>query len=186
MLAHHPVTFVLSFLAALVAVATFAMPARALDRGGDGYYTTGNGVRVKKVVIVKVDVYSITHAMKQLPASRSKQAVLQMDVDKKIDFTMLRTVDAEKLQNAMKDGFEMNGYGDQAKIGQFVGAFTNELKEGQSVHIRYDAGSKTTTISVEGGGSANVRGVDFMHAVWSLWFGNIDQPELGDALISRI
>ena len=28
--------------------------------------------------------------------------------------------------------------------------------------------------------------VDFMQAVWSIWFGKIDQPKLGDQLISKL
>jgi hypothetical protein len=39
---------------------------------------------------------------------------------------------------------------------------------------------------VQGQGAASVDGVDFMKAVWSIWFGKIDQPSLGDQLISRI
>jgi hypothetical protein len=31
-----------------------------------------------------------------------------------------------------------------------------------------------------------VDGVDFMKAVWSIWLGKIDQPKLGDQLISQL
>jgi hypothetical protein len=181
----HHLAFVFPLLAALCAVAV-STRAWALEPASDGWYHTGDGVRVKKVVFVNVKVYAISHAMKQLPATKSKQAVIDMDTDKKIAFRMLRDVDAEKLQNAMKEGFEMNGYSDGGKIGQFVGAFSNEIKEGQWVTIKYDSAAKTTTIMVQGSGSATVGGVDFMRAVWSLWFGNIDQPALGDSMISRM
>jgi len=61
------------------------------------------------------------------------------------------------------------------------------IKEGQFVTITYDSGAKSTTIRVlGGGGSATVSGVDFMKATWSIWFGKIDQPSLGDALISKM
>jgi len=42
------------------------------------------------------------------------------------------------------------------------------------------------TVTVQGGGTATIPGVDFMKAVWSIWFGKIDQPALGDALIRNI
>ena len=42
----------------------------------------------------------------------------------------------------------MNGYGDAGKIGQFIGAFTGELKEKSSVSIVYDAEKKATTVKV--------------------------------------
>lgn len=39
---------------------------------------------------------------------------------------------------------------------------------------------------IQGMGSATIGGVDFMKAVWSLWFGKIDQPRLGDDLMSKM
>ena len=39
-------------LFALCAVALFALPAAALERDRDGYYHTGEGVRVKKVAFI--------------------------------------------------------------------------------------------------------------------------------------
>src|SRR5690349_9178978 len=84
--------------------------------------------------------------------------------------------------DAVREAYEMNGYGDAAKIAAFTNALSaKELKEGDAVTIRYDAARKTTTISGPGG-SATVAGEDFMRATWSIWFGKIDQPELGDHL----
>ncbi len=28
--------------------------------------------------------------------------------------------------------------------------------------------------------------LDFMKAVWSVWLGNADQPQLGEALVARL
>jgi hypothetical protein len=67
-----------------------------------------------------------------------------------------------------------------------MSAFSGELKEGAKVNIVYDADKKSTTVSVGGGGSATVAGVDFMKAVWSIWLGKIDQPKMGDQLISKL
>jgi hypothetical protein len=174
---------IVPFLAAAVMAVSSAW---ALEPARDGYFHTGEGIRYKKVAIVNVKVYAIKHAMKQLPAQKSKQAVIDIDTDKRIKLTMLRDVDAEKIQGALRDGYAMNGYGDAAKINSFVGAMNRELKEGSSVTITYSSATKSTSISVEGAGSASVAGEDFMRATWSLWFGKIDQPALGDAMISRI
>ena len=65
-------------------------------------------------------------------------------------------------------------------------AFTKELKEGTNVQLTYAAGPKTTTIKVEGDGTATIPGSDFMRGTWSIWLGNFDQPALSEALISRI
>jgi len=169
----------------MVALLVTTATAWALDKGADGYYKTGSGVRVKTVVMVDVKVYSITHYMKELPPSKSKKAVIDMDTGKKFSWTMLRDVEKDKIVDALKEAFAKNGYSDQGKIGKFIGAF-GDLKENGKVTITYDEGSKNTTITVQGGGSATVNGVDFMKGVWSIWFGNIDQKSLGDQLISAI
>lgn len=151
----------------------------------DDWTLTGSGVRVKTVVMVDVNVYAISHYMKELPPTKSKQAVIDMDTGKKFVWTMKRDVDQEKIQNALKEAFAMNGYSDSGKIGQFIGAFAADLKEKAQVTIIYDADKKETSVST-GSGKATVGGVDFMKAVWSIWFAKIDQPKLGDQLISKL
>ena|SRR5579871_4928261 len=177
--ARHPLSRWVAFALGLLAIVV-ASGARA-----DDWTFTGSGIRQKKIAFVSVDVYAISHFMKQLPPAKSKQAVIDMDTGKKFVWTMKRDVDRDKIRSALTDAFAMNGYGDGGKIGQFLGAFQADLKEGGVVSIVYDADRKVTTVST-GSGSATVAGVDFMRGVWSLWFGKIDQPSLGDALISRI
>jgi hypothetical protein len=174
--------------ALLIAVAAFvvALSSWALEPNADGWFHTGSGVRVKTVVLVDVKVYEINHFMKKLPDSKSKRAVIDLDAEKKITWKMLRDVDAEKIQTALRDAFKMNGYSDAGKINAFLGAFKSELKENAKVTISYNSEKKTTTVNVAGGGSATVEGVDFMKGVWSIWFGQIDQPKLGDAMISKL
>jgi len=168
-------------IAALAALLVAAFPARA-----DDWILTGVGTRVKTIAFVDIDVYEISHFVKQAPASKSKQEMISADVHKKLAWKMLRDVDKEKIQDALKGAFASNNYKDAAKIGAFLGAFTGELKEGARVSIVYDADKKSTTVTVGGGGSATVAGVDFMKGVWSIWFGTIDQPKLGDQLLSRL
>jgi hypothetical protein len=94
-------------------------------------------------------------------------------------------VDAEKIRKALREGYAKNSYGDSAKIEQIVAPFTNEVKEGSSVVITYDAARRATTLETNGV-RATVPGTDFMRATWSLWFGNIDQPTLTDSLMSKL
>jgi hypothetical protein len=171
-------------LFALAAVVLFALPAAALERDRDGFFHTGEGVRVKKVAFINVKVYAIDHYMKDLPQAKSKQAVIDAAVDKRFSWKMLRTVDAEKIKNALREAFAKNGYSDSAKIDSFVGSFGKELKEGDQVTIKYDAARKATTVTSPSG-SATVSGEEFMKATWSIWFGKIDQPNLGDSLLNR-
>lgn len=175
-----------AFLSALVALAV-SLPALALDRGADGFYLTGSGTRVKHVAFITANVYDVWHYVKELPPAKSRQAIIDIDVDKKIVWRMKRTVDADKIKNALGEAYAMNGYGDKGKIDRFLGAVTADLKDGAVVNIKYDAGSKNTSISIQGAGNATVNGVDFMKATWSIWFGKMeDQPKLGDELISKI
>jgi hypothetical protein len=171
-------------LLAIVALGLFALPASALERDHDGYFHTGEGIRYKKIAFINIKVYEIDHFMKDLPPQKSKQAVIDANVDKLIRWKMLRTVDAEKIRKALREAYAKNGYGNNGKIEPFVDSITKELKEGDSVTIKYDAAKQVTTISSPAG-TATVPGEDFMKATWSLWFGKIDQKDLGDALLNR-
>ncbi|HVH45568.1 MAG TPA: chalcone isomerase family protein [Labilithrix sp.] len=172
----------LLFVIVLGLFASFTTSALA-----DGAIHTGDSVRVKSVGPFTAKVYAIRHEMKERPAQKSKQAVIEADVDKKFTWTMLRDVESSKIQKALREAFALNGFGDQGRIGQFVGAFNkDEVKEKSSVVISYSVATKTTTIWVQNGASATIPGNDFMKAVWSIWLGKIDQPAMGDQLIARL
>lgn len=176
-------SFLLTVLVAALFV-TFGAPKSASAQGA--WVHTGDAVRTKSVGPFTAKVYSIRHDMKEKVA-KSKQAVIEADVDKKFTWRMLRDVEAKKIQKALQDAFAMNGYGDGGKIGQFVGAFNkDEVKEDSAVVITYSAANKSTTIWVQNMGSATIAGADFMKAVWSIWFGKIDQPSMGDQLIAKL
>lgn len=160
--------------------------AAAIEREASGYYLTGKAVRQKKLGPFHVDVYAISHFMRDLPPVRSKQAVIAMDTDKAFTWRLLRSLEAKQIRDALSEAYAMNGYTDTAKIGLFLNAFTGPLPEGTTVQIRYSSTAKTTTLSVAGGGNATVPGIDFMQGTWRIWFAKIDQSDLGDELIRRI
>ena len=172
-------------LAVVTAILMVTTGAFALEPGKDGYYLTGSGVRVKTVVLIDVKVYAISHFMKSLPEHKSKRAVIDAATDKRFVWKFLRDVPSEKIREALKEGYAKNNYGDAGKIGQATGVFADEMKEGTPVTISYNHEKKETTFTA-GGKSATIAGEDFMKATWSLWFGNLDQPKLGDALISKL
>lgn len=179
----RPALLLSMLLALVVSISTAAF--------ADGWIFTGSSVRTKSVGPFTAKVYSIRHDMKEKPATKSKQSVIEAKTDKRFTWSMLRDVESKKIQNALREAFQMNGYGDQAKIGQFVGAFSGEeVKEEKSgapsVVITYSSDRQATTIWVKGGSSATIGGEDFMKAVWSIWFGKIDQPAMGDQLIANL
>ncbi len=183
MLMRNFVSISLGSLALMVA----AVPAHAQPKpDSQGFYKTGEGVRKKKVAIVNVDVYRIAHYMKELPPQPTKAAVANMNTEKKLVWTMLRDVDNAKIVSTLRDAYALNGYPDKAKVERFISAFNAELKKGANVTIHYQPSTTRTTVTVGGGGTATVEGADFMRGTWAIWFGKIDQPSLGDDLISAI
>jgi hypothetical protein len=160
--------------------------ASAVARETNGYYLTGTGVRQKEVALFSVDVYVISHYMRDLPSTKSKGAIIAADVDKMFALRMLRELTAEQIQTALRKSFAENGYDNQPKIDAFVAAVGRPLPKGATITIRYDAASKTTTASAKGNQPISIPGVDFMRATWNIWLGRIDQDGLGDALINRI
>lgn len=171
-----------AFLAAFAAIFLAVAGLFALS----DYTLTGTGVRVMTVGTANIELYRISHYMDKLPATRSRQAVIDMDTGKKFVLTMLRDVDRESIVNTLRGAYAKNGYADQTKIARFVSAIEGDLKAGAEVTIEYDARAKATTAKVAGGGTATVGGVDFMKATWQIWFGNIDQPQLSEELIAKI
>jgi hypothetical protein len=160
--------------------------ASAVAREANGYYLTGTGVRQKEVALFSVDVYVISHYMRDLPPTKSKAAVIAADVDKMFALRLLRELSAAQIQGALRDAYAVNGYNNRAKIDAFVAAVGQTLPKGATITIRYDAASKVTTASSKGNPPVSIPGVDFMIATWSIWLGRIDQDGLGEALIQRI
>jgi hypothetical protein len=175
-------------LAFVLGVTMLLVPvdASAVAREANGYYLTGTGVRQKKVALFTADVYVISHYMRDLPPTKSKRSVVDSEVDKMFALRMVRDVSIDQIQGALREAYAMNGYDDRAKIDAFVAVFTRPLHKDSTVTIRYDAASKTTMVRATGTAQVTVPGVDFMTATWSIWFGRIDQPGLGDALIDRV
>ena len=178
-----------SFMAALSAALFLALSVTALlaapKKDGQGYFSTGYGIRYKKIAFVNVKVYAISHKMKELSA-KSARAVIDADTDKKMTLKMLRTVGADKMVDAVRDAFKLNGYTNTGNINRFLSVVSGgDVKEGAYVVISYNSANKTTSIYYNNK-SSSVSGIDFMKATWSCWFGKIDQPSLPRGLISQI
>jgi hypothetical protein len=160
------------------------MVATGLFSQAKDFTVTGSGVRVKKVAFVSVNVYNITHAMKDVPAKNAAE-IIAADTDKKFTLKLMRDLDAEKIANAIKDAFTANGYTNSANINSFSAVLTGDLKENDLITIAYNSATKATTCN-SGGKTSSINGVDFMKATWSIWFGKIDQPALTQSLMSKI
>ncbi len=148
------------------------------------FTTTGSGVRVKKIAFVSVNVYAITHQMKDVPATRSASEFINAETDKRLILKMKRDVEAAKIVTAINEAYALNGYSNKANQDSFSSVLTGDLKENDTITISYNATSKAVTCNYAGK-TSTVNGADFMKATWSIWFGKIDQPALTSALVGK-
>src|SRR5258706_10705222 len=93
---------------ALLVTLLLALLLTVSNAYADGWFMTGVSMRTKSVGPFTAKVYSIRHDMKEKPATKSKQAVIDVDVDKKFTWQMLRDVDSKKIQNALREAVALN------------------------------------------------------------------------------
>lgn len=165
----------------LSALVSIADPASATE----GFVQTGSAVRIKKVLFVTAKVYEISHYMRSLPAEHTRRAVIEADVDKIVAWRMLRDVGEDKIREALKGAYAVNGYRQHVAVARALTVFGGGLREGEELTVSYDARTKATTFSRAIGRSVTIAGVEFMRATWSMWFGASDQPSLGDDLLQQ-
>lgn len=151
-----------------------------------GWIHTGEGVREKNLALVQIQAYAISHWIRTRPPAVTRSAMIDLEADKQFTLRMLRNVGAGRMKGMFRDSFVLNGYRDQARIEAFLAALTRDLAKGDQITIAYTQQGATTSISLHGGGTATVQGKDFMRATWSIWFGQSDQPALGEALVSKL
>jgi len=173
-------------LALVLLCVTFATSAWALTPDANGWYHTGDSVRTK--TFLKVKVYGIGHDMKCLPAAKTKQSMIDTDCDKKFTLAMKHDIDKAKFTDALKEAYALNNYNDAGKINQALAAISADIVDGKTtITISYNSAAKTTTFTESnGGGTATVAGADFMKGTWSIWFGKIDPSSMSDELMSKL
>lgn len=175
------------WLPLLVVVAVIG-PARARAGGQDeaaDYQRTGQAVQIGNHWPFRIEICSITHEVKRLPAVKSSQAVIDLEADKRLTLEMLRDIDMERFTFMLRAGYRRNGYDDVKRVTALLQALSGkELKKGDVVTIRYDPATKVTRLAVKGGETSSVEGVDFMRATWSLWFGKTSPSDMGEQLAS--
>ena len=122
--------------------------------------------------------------MRALPAQKSAQGVIDADVDKQFTFFASRDLTCAEVKAMVRAGLDRAGQPAPASTG-FVGACNqNAVKARARLFLRYESATKTTTLSIDGGGSASLRGAPAMKAVWSSFLN--DAPKFSAALVSRL
>jgi hypothetical protein len=177
-------TLVVSLLA--LGVVAAAPQALAAPPGPDGFVRTGEGVQTASHWPFTVDVFVIAHEIKTVPDVKTRQAMIELDVDKRFSLRMLRDLDAAKLRSGLRDGYRRNGYSDGERMDRLFAGVPDGLPKGKRMSIGYDAAAKETRLVVDGAATATVDGVAFMKATWSIWFGKSKPATLGDELVKEL
>jgi hypothetical protein len=157
----HVLRFVVSALCLSIAVVAATRGAAGAPQAADGFYETGKAIQTAHHWPFSIDVFAMWHYMKQLPQTKTKQAIIDADIDKR--FALATTYEFSKVLATLADA---------------------SLKKDDVLNIVYDARAKTTTFGRTNGPSTQVDGVPFMTATWSIWFGSSRPGDIGDRLMS--
>ncbi len=166
-------------LAAAALALALAVPALAREVAGveftDSVRLGGkdlklNGAGVRSKFFVKVYAGGLYLAE---PASAG-DAIVAADAPKRVRMVFLREVDAKKILETYREGFEQNSGGPGlpallAKLETIAPALA-DMKKGGEMLVTYVPGEGTTVQAV-GGGSVTVAGKEFADAMFRNWLG---------------
>lgn len=170
----------------LLSCACVLVPALGAAEQTATFISTGEGVQTAAHWPFTIELFTVTHEMKVLPAAHTRQAIADSDTDKRITLRMLREIEVQYLKTGLKDRYQLNGYTGFSEIDQLLKPLDMPtLAPGATITISYDATEKRTTLT-QGANSASVEGTDFMQATWRIWFGHSKPASLGDQLINKI
>jgi hypothetical protein len=164
--------------AALVAglLAAFAVQAKEVKGvqladtvTADGKTLKLNGAGVRKVFIF--DVY--VGALYLEETSTDPSTILAKDGVRRVEMTMLRDLEKEKIVDAIRTGFDKNAKDKlpalKDRLEKFIAQMPEKVNKGQVLKLTYVPG-KGTTVTGQGE-KALVEGKDFADALFSVWLG---------------
>ena len=171
------------FVVAMLALLILAVPATARELEGvtmpDSITVDGNtlvlngmGVRIKKVVFVKVKVYvgglylpkPNTDAAAIITADEPKQLVMHF---------LYKEVSRAKLVDAWTEGFEANAPQAMAALKKRLETFESwwtDMKKGDTAAMTYLPGTGTR-LEINGKEAGVIPGKDFADALFAVWLG---------------
>ena len=165
--------------------------AVSIASNGVTYPLSLTGVTVRKKMIFKV--YGMAHYI-QDPVRGKKDAVLNaMTVDGKAKMIVMdfaRDVDAGKIRDTYMEGLKDNASVQewtsiQPAADQFVGFFTQDVKEGDQFVLRWLPGG-IVSVAIAGIDKPVITNQQFARVLWSIWFGQnsiVDREDLVDRIV---
>lgn len=158
----------------------------AFDYAGTHYELTVTGLAVRSKFFVKV--YGIAHYMNVggfADTDTALAAALDGRYAKQITMDFARGVDAEKIQNAYREGFEKNATEEElaaieSSIDTFVGYFQEKVEENEQYVLRWLPGGIVLT-TVRGREMEPIANETFARVLWKIWLGKdsiVDRKKL--------
>jgi len=149
------------------------------------------GVALREKTFLKVDVYTIVSYVKKGAFLGEDKAagLLNLEEPKMLQMDLTRGFSNKKLKNAFSEVIEEN-YEDmsafQSDMDIFLAYFTADAEEGDKIIFGFCPAEGLTT-SLNGKELGVIKNVEFMKALWTVWFGADPADEdMRDALVSAI
>jgi predicted DNA-binding transcriptional regulator AlpA len=158
----------------------------------DGMSLLGAGLRTRtflKVQVYAIGLYVADSALSgplaaykgQIGSPAFYRELVQGDFPKQVTLKFLRDLDAEQIQEAMREA--LRG-ADKAKVDAFVSYFP-AIKSGQECVIRWAPGGTLETV-MAGAAKPPIADKAFAAAVFAIWLGEKPiQEDIKKALVSR-
>jgi hypothetical protein len=141
-----------------------------------------NGMGLRRKVVFKVYVAGL---YLETP-STSGPAVISSDQIKRMQLSVLRSLKAAQVVEAIEEGFEKNSKAQMGALKERLGKFggmISDVVEGDQIVMTYVPG-KGTSVSVKGTEKGVIEGKDFADALFAVWLGNNPvQEDLKKALL---
>lgn len=158
--------------------------------GGKDYAVGLTGLAVRKKFFFKV--YGIAHYLQDAGTMSKDDAFKECLADgkaKQITMDFARDVDVKNITNSYNEAFQENATKEelakvQPLLTQFLGYFSNEVKENQQYVFRWLPGG-TVVATVQGEEKPAITDPTFARLLWSIWLGPKSVVDRDD-LVSRI
>ena len=161
-----------------------APPVAATTEQRDGLVLNGEATRSVwgfEVYKIRLYLHEIMRDAEQIMGAKSDP--------KRIEITMVRSVDEEQFSSTVQDNIDHNfSAEDKEKFGgqlsEFLGCFNKgaDLEPGNVITIDYTP-DEGTVVKLDGRTLDTIPGADFYHALLRLWIGKPLQKSIKDDLV---
>jgi hypothetical protein len=151
-------------------------PGPPLPPNTDGFIRTGD-------VEPHRGILRLAHDVRELPPSRTPEAIIELDTDKRMTLHALRDLPGERMRKTLAERYAKRGFTDAARVARFLAPLHGTIPRSATVAFAYEAATQTTRLTV-GAETTSEQGLDFMQATWAIWFGPTASAETAKQLLA--